>query len=110
MVVGGAFLRVADRFVGFAEFLEFLLGGFVARVFIRVIFYREFAVGLFDVLVGGLAGDAEHFVVIPLGHRSRGGRLGDDDGRGAEEAVAEAIAFAQLLEDVAFGDGGGGDL
>ncbi len=107
LVVGGAFLGVADGFVGFAEFLEFFLGGLVAGVFVGVVFDGEFAVGLFDVVVGGVAGDAEDFVVIPFGHRSGGGFFGDDDGGGAEKAVAEAVAFAELLEDVAFGDVGG---
>ena len=52
LVVGGALLRVAQDFVGLAQFLELLLGGFVARVLVRVILDRELAVGLLDFLVG----------------------------------------------------------
>ncbi len=63
-VVGGAFVGIAERFVGFAEFLELVLGGVVARVFVRVEFHREFAVGLFDLIGAGVAGDAENLVIV----------------------------------------------
>jgi hypothetical protein len=46
-VICGAFLVVAEHVVGFADFLEFVLGALVARIFVRVIFDRELAVGLF---------------------------------------------------------------
>ena len=51
LVVGGAFLRVAQRLVGLAQFLEFFLGGLVARIFVRVKFDGQLAVGLLDFLV-----------------------------------------------------------
>ena len=68
-VVGGTFVGIAERFVGFAEFLELVLGGMIARVFVRVEFHRELAVGLFDRIGGRVAGDAENLVIIAFfGH------------------------------------------
>ena len=34
-VIGGALVGVTEGLVGFAEFLEFILGRVVARVFVR---------------------------------------------------------------------------
>ena len=70
LIVGRAFLRVAQGLVGLADFLEFFLGGFVARIFVRMKFDGQLAVSLFDFLVAGVAADAEHFVIIALGHGS----------------------------------------
>ena len=41
LVVSGALLRIAQDFVGFAQFLETFLGGFVARVFIGMKLYAS---------------------------------------------------------------------
>ena len=68
LIVSGAFLRVAQGLVSLAEFLEFFLGGLVARIFVRMIFYGELAVGFFDFLGSRLAVDFENFVVIAFGH------------------------------------------
>src|SRR5256884_618935 len=48
LVVRGPFLRIAQRFVGFPQFFEFFLGGFVAGILIRMVFDGQFAIGLFD--------------------------------------------------------------
>ncbi|MCG3146785.1 MAG: hypothetical protein PCFJNLEI_00219 [Verrucomicrobiae bacterium] len=66
-VVGGAFLRVGEGFVGFAEFLEFFLSSVIAGIFVGMIFDGELAVGFLDVLRCRAALDAEHFVVIAFG-------------------------------------------
>jgi len=42
-VVGGALVRVHQHVVGFAKLLEFFLRVRVVRIFVRMIFYREFA-------------------------------------------------------------------
>ena len=47
LVISRAFLRVAQGLVSFAEFLELFLGRFVARIFVRVKFHGELAVGFF---------------------------------------------------------------
>ena len=115
-VVGGAFLFIAEDIVGLADFFEFVFGGFVAGVFVRVEFYREFAVGFFDIVGAGVFFDAEHFVVVPFGHGGEGvcgrtlvgsgvgsGRAAaEDDGGGSEETVAEFVAFAGLGDDGSF--------
>ena len=48
LVVSGALLRVAQNFVGVAQLLELFLGRFVARIFVRVKFHREAAVGFLE--------------------------------------------------------------
>ena len=63
-IVGGALLFVHQDVVGFAEFLEFLLGVRVVGIFIRMKFDREFAVGALDLVAGRGALDAQDFVVI----------------------------------------------
>ena len=70
LVVGGALLRVAQDFVGFAEFLEFFLGRLVAGILVRMKFDRQLAVGLLDLLDVRGALDAEDFVVVAFGHES----------------------------------------
>jgi hypothetical protein len=68
LVVGGAFIRVAQRLVSLAEFLEFFLRRMVARIFVRMKPHREPAVGFFDAVGSFLAGDLQNFVIIALGH------------------------------------------
>ena len=46
-IVGGAFLFVAEHFVSFAEFFEFLFSGFIAGIFVGVKFNGELAIRLF---------------------------------------------------------------
>src|SRR5690242_5612951 len=38
LIVGGAFLRIVEHLVRLAELFKFLFGGFVARIFVRMIF------------------------------------------------------------------------
>ena len=65
-VVGGALVRIAEGLVGLAEFFEFLLRLVVARVFVRMVFDGQLAVGALQVFLADIAIDAEHFVVVPL--------------------------------------------
>ncbi len=68
-IVGGAFLVVHQDVVGFAEFLELLFRVRVVRIFIRMEFDREFAIGALDLLAGRVAFDAQDFVVVAFrGH------------------------------------------
>ena len=55
-----ALLRIGEDLVGLLRFLEFLLGRLVVRIAVRMVLHRELAIGLLDVLVGGVAVDAEH--------------------------------------------------
>ena len=70
LVVRGALLRIAEHFVGFLRLLEVLLGARVFRIAVRMPFHGEPAIGLLQVFFGGVAVDAEHFVVIALRHAS----------------------------------------
>ena len=45
LVVGRAFLWIAQRFVSFADFLELFLGGFVTGVLVWMVFDGQFSVG-----------------------------------------------------------------
>src|SRR5260370_37033864 len=66
-IVGGALLRILEGFVGFADFLEFLLGaGLLGNV--RMVLPRELPVRLLDFLGAGLAVDAHHAVVVLVFH------------------------------------------
>ena len=40
LVVGGALLRIAQNFVGFAQFFEAFFGRFIVRVLVRMILNR----------------------------------------------------------------------
>ena len=64
LVVLLPFGGIAEDFVGLGNLLELFLGGFVAGVFIGMIFNGHFAVGLFDLIRRGAFGDAEQFVVV----------------------------------------------
>ncbi len=66
-IVGRAFLIVRQHIVGFAEFLEFLFGVRVVRIFVRMKLYRELAIGAFNLVARRLAIDAQDFVVIAFG-------------------------------------------
>ncbi len=52
-VIGGAFLRVRQHGIGFADFLELLFGGLVAGILVRVEFHRQLAIGRFKGLLVG---------------------------------------------------------
>src|SRR5207244_2581144 len=79
-VVALALVGVRQDRVGLLDLLEPLLRRRVARVLVRVVLARELAVGLLDLLVGGLLVDAERLVGIPdRGHQAatttRAGRM-----------------------------------
>ena len=64
LVVFFALLLIRKHVVGFGDFLEFLLGCLVPGVQVRVVFAREFAVGLFNIRVGGVFFHAEGFIKV----------------------------------------------
>jgi hypothetical protein len=57
-IVRGAFVRIHEHVVRFAQFLEFFLGVRVVRIFVRMKLYGEFSIGAFDFLIGGISPDA----------------------------------------------------
>src|SRR5438309_1546414 len=63
LIVGGAFFRIPQSFIGFAELLELLLGiPFLGNI--RMILSRELPVRVLDLLGARLAVDAHHAVVV----------------------------------------------
>ncbi len=63
-VIRGAPLGVGEDLVGLGGLLELLLGLGVVRVDIGVQLARQLTEGLLDLLLGGVALDAEHLVGI----------------------------------------------
>ena len=59
LIVHLALLRVAQDVVGFLDLLEALLGGFVAGIQVGMILARQLAVRLADIVVLGIARDAQ---------------------------------------------------
>jgi hypothetical protein len=57
LVVHLAFFRVGENVVGFLQLLEFLFGGFVARIQVGMVLAREFAKSCADVLRAGFLRD-----------------------------------------------------
>ena len=69
-VVGLALVGIREHVVGLGDLLEALLGLLVARIAVRVVLARQLAVGLLDLLVGGVLADPEGLVVVgSIGHR-----------------------------------------
>src|SRR5690606_36469984 len=64
LVVHLAFLGVAQHFIGLGGFFEFGVGVFVIRIAVRVVFHRQFAVGLFQRRRIGILTDTQNFVII----------------------------------------------
>ena len=56
-VVGGPFLVVLEDLIGLGKALEFFFGLLVSGVLVRMEFHRQLAVGLLDILRGGVAAD-----------------------------------------------------
>ena len=61
-------LRLAQNVVGFLDFLEAVLGGLVAGIQVRMMFAREFAVGLADLIRTRGALHSEGLIVVVLRH------------------------------------------
>ncbi len=70
LIVGRAFVRVRQYLVSLFGFLELRLGLRIIRIAVRMVFHRELAVGLFDLVIRRIAIDAEHFVKVFFGHDS----------------------------------------
>ena len=69
MIVGRAFVRIAQHFVGLLQLFELVLGVlFLAHV--GMVFARQLAIGAFHLFRVGAAGHTENFVVILILHAS----------------------------------------
>jgi hypothetical protein len=71
LIVSGSFLRVAEGFVSFSKFFEFVFRRLVSRVLVRMILEGELAIGFLDLLLRSLPLQAENFIIVPFRHRFR---------------------------------------
>jgi hypothetical protein len=71
----GPLLGIGQHRVRLVGFLESLLGLLVAPIAIGVVLHRELPVGFLDLGVAGIAGHAEHLVVV-AGHRTQASSSG----------------------------------
>ncbi len=68
LVVSRALLPVGQSLVSFLRFLELLLRLRIVRIAVGVVLHRQFAISLLDLFLGGVAVDAEDFVIVALAH------------------------------------------
>ena len=68
LVVGGPLLLVGEHFVGLFGLLELGHRFLVIRVAVRMVFHCQAAVGFFQILLAGVLGGPQHFVIISFGH------------------------------------------
>src|SRR5262249_54778564 len=66
-IVSGALIGIDQHIVGFPELLKSFLGVRIIRIFVRMEFNREFAIGALDFILGRTPRDTEHFVIIAFG-------------------------------------------
>jgi hypothetical protein len=66
-IVSGALIGIDQHIVSFAELLKSLLGVRIIRIFVRMEFNRELAIGALDFILGRTPRDTEHFVIIAFG-------------------------------------------
>src|SRR5206468_7457458 len=70
LIVRAALFGVGEDLVGLLRFLELVLGALVVRIAVRMVLHRQLPIRLLDVLLGSVAIDAEHRVVIAFSHSS----------------------------------------
>ena len=109
-VVGGAFIGVGQDGVGLAAFFEFLFGGGIVGIAIRMKLQRQFAICALDLLLAGFPGNPKNFVVVAFYVASQNGPgsfrvavlvLGVAryfHHRGAQQAVFQLVAALQFFE------------
>ena len=68
LVVAGPAVAIGEDLVGLGRLLEAFLGLGVAGLLVGMVFERQATVGALQVCLAGIAGDAEDFVVVALGH------------------------------------------
>src|SRR2546428_657318 len=67
-IIDGALLWIGKDIERFGHLLEAFFGGFVARIYVRVILACQPPVSFLDLFRLGIALDAENFVEVFLGH------------------------------------------
>ena len=67
-VISGAFLRVFQRLIGLAQFLELAFGARIALVAVGMVFHGKLAISRFQRRIVGAFGNAERFIKVSFGH------------------------------------------
>src|SRR6202043_3084384 len=67
LIVHLPLLGVGENVVGFLNLLEFLFGGFIAGIQVRMIFAGKLSIGLANLFLSGLARPTQQFVIILFG-------------------------------------------
>ena len=68
LIVTAAFFAVGEDFVGLLDGFEFLFRFLIIGIAVGMVFHRQLAVGLFDFVIGGIAGDTEGLIIILIAH------------------------------------------
>ena len=61
-VVSGLFVRIGKHLVGLSQLLELLFRGRIVRIAVRVVLQGQLAVGLLDLIISGVLGNAQDLV------------------------------------------------
>src|SRR5262245_13538010 len=85
LVIAFALFGVGENLVGLADFLELLFRRFVVGVYVGVVFAREFAVRLLDLIRGRDARNSQSLVIVVKLYRHIGGSGEWGMGSGGEE-------------------------
>ena len=67
-VIVGTACGIAENVVGFRGFLEFLFGLGIVRIMIGMVLERQLSVGVLDLVVRSIPGDAKNFVIVAFAH------------------------------------------
>jgi hypothetical protein len=65
-VIRGLLVRIREHLVGLSQLLELLFRGRIVRIAVRVVLQGQLAVGLLDLIIGGVLGNAQDLVIIFL--------------------------------------------
>jgi hypothetical protein len=63
-VISGAFVTVRQNGIGLAALFEFFLSVGIIRIAVGMMLERELSIGTLNLLIAGLAGHAQNFIVI----------------------------------------------
>ena len=68
LVIGCPLLLIGEHLVGFLGFLELGQRLLIIRVTVRMVLHGQTSIGLFQILLTGILGRPQHFIIITFGH------------------------------------------
>src|SRR5262245_1316103 len=81
LIVAFAFFRIGEDFVGLTDLLELFFRRFVVGINVRMVFAREFAIRLLNLVRGRCARDAQSLVIVVKLYCHKQGLAGRGSGR-----------------------------